>query len=246
MNRYWMRILLGALAIFLVGTSIFYAARSGRRRVVELAESDATITIPLAFIPFKVDGRELGTLSRLQIIRSSPKQVEALNFRVKLADSVGDEQLGQCILVAGENGMTSIKRMDANTTFFCSTATDTAGKNLAPLGTIETQRGGTFVLLSGADALRDFDAGMGQNDAAADSISAVYEKMADSIQQAAESMGNAAEQKADSFRAVAETRADSIRAMAETRADSIRAAGRGTHQNPTPTPVAPKVRVKVN
>ncbi len=240
MSRYWMRIILGALAIFLVGTSIYYAARSGKRRVQAIAESDAPITIPLAFIPFKVDGKELGTLSRLQILRSSPKQVEAVNFRVKLADSIADERLGQCILLAGENGMNfQVKHIDANATFFCATAKDTVGKNLAPLGSIETQRGNTYVLLSGADALKNFDHDIhASNDAQADSISAVYERMADSIQQVAESIGNAAEQ-----------RADSIRAMAEARADSVRSGVHGTpNPNPTPNPapVKPKIRVKVN
>lgn len=241
MSRYWMRIILGALGIFLVGTSIYYAARSGKRRVQAIADSDAPITIPLAFIPFKVDGKDLGTLSRLQIIRSSPKQVEAVNFRVKLADSIADIQLSECILVAGDNGMNfQLKHINPDATFYCATAKDTMGKNLAPLGTIETQRGSTYVLLSGADALKDFDGGMdGHNDAAADSISAVYERMADSIQQQAESIGNAAE-----------TRADSIRAVAEMRAESARA---GVHSTPRSSPQAaprpaaqPKVRVKVN
>lgn len=254
MSRYWMRIILGALAIFLGGTSIFYAVRSGKRRVVQIADSDAPITIPLAFIPFKVDGKDLGTLSRLQILRSSPKQVEAVNFRVKLADSIGDEQLSQCILVAGDNGMNfQMKHIKPDATFYCATAQDTAGKNLAPLGSIETQRGNTYVLLSGADALKNFDGDMhGSNDAQADSISAVYERMADSIQQAAESIGNAAEQHADSLRNAAESRADSIRAMAEIRADSIRSAAHGTprpnpHPQPKPpAPPKPKISVKVN
>lgn len=249
MSRYWLKIILGALAIFLVGTSLFYGVRSGKQRVQRIADSDAPITIPLAFIPFKVDGRELGTLSRLQILRSSPKQVEAVNFRVKLADSIADEQLGHCILVAGDNGMNfQVKHIDANATFYCATAKDTAGKNLAPLGSIETQRGSTYVLLSGADALKNMDGSMhGGNDAQADSISAVYERMADSIQQQAESIGNAAEQRADSFRNAAESRADSIRAVAEMRAESVRAGVHGqATPNPHPKPAQPKVRVKVN
>jgi len=154
--------------------------------------------------------------------------------------------------VAGENGMNfHVKHIDANATFYCATAQDTAGKNLAQLGSIETQRGSTYVLLSGADALKDFDGDMHSgNEAAADSISAVYERMADSIQQAAESIGNAAEQRADSFRNAAETRADSIRAVAEMRAESVRAGVHGAtrsspHAQPTP-PAPPKVRVKVN
>ena len=244
MNRYWMRIILGALGIFLLGTTAYYGVRSGKRRVQRVVESAAPITIPLAFIPFKVDGRELGTLSRLQILRSSPKQVEAVNFRVKLADSVGDDRLAQCILVAGDNGMNfQLKHINPNSTFYCATAKDTAGKNLAPLGSIETQRGNTYVLLSGADALKNFDHDMhGSNDAQADSISAMYERMADSIQQAAESIGSAAEQRADSLRSAAESRADSIRAVAEARADSVRA---GVHSTAPSAHPKTNVRVKV-
>ncbi len=237
MSRYWLKIILGALAIFVVGTSIFYAAGRGKRRVQEIADSDAPITIPLAFIPFKVDGRNLGTLSRLQIIRSSPKQVESVSFRVKLADSIGEEQLGQCILVAGDNGMNfQLKHIKPDATFYCASAKDTVGKNLAPLGSIETQRGNTYVLLSAADALKDFDHDTPDKTAAqADSISAVYERMADSIQQAGDSISSAAEARADSLRAVAETRADSVRASA--------------HAPVPPHPPAPpkaKVRVRVN
>src|SRR4029453_17296131 len=138
MSRYWMRIIFGALGIFLIGTAAYYGVRRGKQRGQRVVESDAPITIPLAFIPFKVDGKEFGTLSRLQILRSSPKQVEAVNFRVKLADSIADERLGQCILVAGDNGMNfQLEHINPNSTFYCATANDTAGKNLAPLGSIE-------------------------------------------------------------------------------------------------------------
>ncbi len=236
MNRYWIRIVLGALAIFLVGTTLYYTVRSGKRRVHQIADSDAPITIPLAFIPFKVDGHELGTLSRLQILRSAPKQVEAVNFRVKLADSVADERLGECILVVGEHGSNfDIKHVNANSVFSCATASDTTGKNLAPLGSIETQRGNTFVLFSDADALHNLDVGMNESDARADSISAVYEQMADSIQEMADSIRASAEQRADSMRAAAETKADSVRAMAGMKADSIRRAAR-TRSAPQPKP----------
>lgn len=190
-------------------------------------------------------GTSFGTLSRLQIRRSSPKQVESVNFRVKLADSVSDERLGSCILVAGDNGMNfQLKHIDANNTFYCATAADTSGKNLAPLGSIETQRGGTFVLLSAADALKNFDTELSNNDAQADSISNLYERMADSIQAAADSMSAAAEQKAESLRATAEARADSIRARANEQADSVRRSVR-VQAHPTPAPKPGQVKVKV-
>jgi hypothetical protein len=176
MRNYWLRIGLGALAIFGVGMVIWKVVKIGGRRVAEVVKGNSPITIPLAFIPFKLDGRELGTLSRLEILRSSPEQVAALNFRVKLADSVADDALATCVLVAGDD----MKHLNANRTFSCASATDTAGRALEPIGNIETQRGRTFVLLAKAGALSDFNVHV-DVDQQADSITAKYEAQADSL-----------------------------------------------------------------
>ncbi len=215
MGRYWLRIVIIALAIFAVGTMGWYGVRRGTRRVKEVVESNEPITIPLAFIPFKVDGRQLGTLSRLQVLRSSPHQVEAVNFRVKLADSIDDSALESCILVAGENGMKrKISHINPGTSFLCATSADTAGRALAVVGSIQTQDGRNFALLSDAEVLRSFnDNSKGDSDAKADSIQQVYETIADSL-----------EGVADSIRAMAEARADSARSAPSHRRSSRRMA----------------------
>ncbi len=202
MRNYWLRIVLGALAIFGVGMVLWSMVRAGRHRVEEVVHSDGPITIPLAFIPFKVDGRDLGTLSRLEILRRAPGEVEALNFRVKLADSVNENTLASCVMVAGSDG----KDIGKGNTFTCSTAADTAGRQLEEIGSIETQSGRTFVLLAHEGALRNFDVNVDVN-GQADSISAHYEQMADSIERAADSITAAAE----SVRALGEAQAESIR-----------------------------------
>ncbi len=216
MRNYWLRIAFGALAIFGVGMVLWSMIRAGRSRVEEVVHSDSPITIPLAFIPFKVDGRDLGTLSRLEILRRAPNQVEAVNFRVKLADSVDENTLATCLMVAGNDG----KDLGKANTFTCSTDADTAGRALEAIGSIETQSGRTFVLLAHEGALRNFDVNVDM-DGTADSITAHYEQMADSIEKSADSIAAAA----DSIRAMGEAQADSIRQQSHDQrrmGDSIR------------------------
>jgi hypothetical protein len=233
MSRYWLRIVLMALAIFGVGTMGWYAVRRGTQRVKQVVESSDPITIPLAFIPFKVDGRELGTLSRLQVLRSNPHQVEAVNFRVKLADSINDSALESCILVAGENGMKlHIKHINPGTSFFCATAADTTGRGLAVVGKIETQDGRSFALHSDAEVLNSFDDHNSNedSDAKADSIQQAYENIADSLEGAA-----------DSIRAMGEARRDSARSAPVVELQSTPA----PHPTPRPNPHPHKPNSKV-
>lgn len=199
MRNYWLRIALGALGIFAIGMLFWNLGLAGKRHVKHVVESADPITIPLALIPFKVDGQSLGTLRQVQIIRSTPKRVEAVNFRVRLADSVADARLDSCVLIVGG----SLKNIDAQHAFNCVPAGDTVGGDLAPVGEMKSQRGQTYVLFAKAGALDsieiDFD-----GEALADSIAEAHREFADSI-------GAAEEQRADSIRSAAELMADSIR-----------------------------------
>ena len=198
MRNYWLRIGLGALGVFAIGMVLWNLGLAGKQRVKHMVESADPITIPLALIPFKVDGQPLGTLRQVQILRSEPNKVEAVNFRVRLADSIADARLASCVLVVGG----SLKNIDAQHAFSCVAAADTVGGDLAPVGDMETQRGRTYVLFAKAGAL--------------DSIQIDFDHdMADSI-------ADAQRQFADSIRAVEEGRADSIHSAADRMADSIR------------------------
>ena len=64
MQRYWLRIALGALAVFVLGMTAISIYRNGRAKVEELANSADPITIPLAILPFQVDGDRMGRIER--------------------------------------------------------------------------------------------------------------------------------------------------------------------------------------
>lgn len=220
MKSYWWRIVLGALGVFALGMVLWTAVRRGRDKVVEVVESDQPISIPLAFVPFTLDGQSLGTLNRVELVRSSPKDIAAVNFRVKLSDSVPDERLATCVLVAREN----LDHINPGRAFTCASAADTAGRRLAPLGQIETQRGGVFVLLAREGALQELKFDF-HGDRDRDSVARSIEAMADSLARSADSISAAADsmmEAADSIRSAAFERADSARRAAHEMGDSIK------------------------
>ena len=65
MRNYWMRIALGALAIFTVGMVARALITRGIGGVKGVVEGSGPITIPLAFIPFQLGADKLGTLERV-------------------------------------------------------------------------------------------------------------------------------------------------------------------------------------
>lgn len=220
MRNYWLRIVLGAVGIFLAGMLIWTGIRAGREKVVEVVESDRPITIPLAFVPFTLDGNALGTLNRVEVLRSSPEQVSAINFTVTLADSVADERLATCVLVAKDN----LDHINPGRAFTCAATGDTAGRDLAPIGHLETQRGGTFTLLARSGTLEQLKLNL-HGSVDVDSVTAEAEAMADSAERVADSIAASADslmQAADSIRGAAAERADSVRRAAFAARDSVR------------------------
>jgi len=151
MRNYWLRIIFGAVAIFAVGMVGVTLARQGMGKVRGVVEGSGPITLPVAFIPFKLDGEKIGTIQRIKIFRSSPNHVRSVNVRVRLADSVAAGRLDPCILVAE-----GFENINSQTTFLCSTAEDTAGENLAAVGEIAVSKTNrTFRLYMPRDAIQE-------------------------------------------------------------------------------------------
>lgn len=97
MRGYWLRIAFGALVIFLVGyAGVWFFRTQVVDRVRSVTHSADPIRIPLAFLPFNVDGQRLGTFQRLTIDRETPEIVSAFHVRVKLADSIDPATLSGC------------------------------------------------------------------------------------------------------------------------------------------------------
>lgn len=188
MRNYWLRIFVGALAIFAVGMVGVTLARQGMGRVRGVVEGSGPITLPVAFVPFKLDGEKIGTIQRIKIFRNAPKQVRSVNVLVRLADSVRPSRLERCILVAD-----GFERFNSETTVLCSNAQDTVGENLAAVGEIElTKNHRSFRLFMPRDAIQELTdsdvifVGGDSADMAAmrmDSIAGAAEQKADSILQ---------------------------------------------------------------
>ena len=104
MRNYWLKILLGALGVFAVGMIGVTIVRSGIAKVNSVVEGDGPITIPLGLVPFVLAGERLGKLDRVTLHRDSPTQVDEVELRVNLADSLLAQGLSGCRLVANLEG----------------------------------------------------------------------------------------------------------------------------------------------
>ena len=130
--KYWMKIVLGMLVIFAIGTFVVREVRSGKAFI----NSDRAIDIPMLGASFKLGGERLGKIQRLRIERSSPRRVSGLDLAVALDSNVAVSRLDGCVLA-----ITDARNIDKNTTFVCATPADQARLQLVPFGTVTIRSG---------------------------------------------------------------------------------------------------------
>jgi len=234
MRNYWLRIALGAAAIFSVGMIGVSLARQGVGRVRGVIEGSGPISLPLAFIPFKLHDQKLGEVSRVIVLRDTPKQVSSVELQVKLRDSVIARGLEGCRLAANfdadheQRGVRVHAGPSSPGVFSCVHAGDSM-PGFQEFGRAVFQPGNVSVPLllpdDMVDDLKSGDFGDHPNsaedaaEAAADSITAQAEAIADSI-------ATAAETRADSIESYSRHLVDSLRDEGMRRADSARRASR--------------------
>jgi hypothetical protein len=127
MQRYWFGIAIGAVAVFMVGLLVLNAGRHGARMVERTLDSADPISIPLAFVPFRLGGREVGTIREVQFVRSSPEVVRGVELEVKIEDPTALDQLRDCALATSD-----VANFNRRTTFKClSPETATSGDFIA-------------------------------------------------------------------------------------------------------------------
>ena len=222
MRNYWMRIALGALAIFIVGMLGLTLVRRGIGSVQGVVHGSGPISIPLAFIPFKLHGDKLGSLERVTLRRDRPNRVTRVELEVKLSDSVLARGLEGCRLAANLDseahsppGINVHRGPFAEGSFWCA-KDDSADVALVEYGQAVFHPGGVTVPLflprSLVDELQSLDLGH-------DSTPPVARAQVDSIIAASQLS-------ADSVDAVRDRMIDSLRVEGRRRADSARAEGR--------------------
>ena len=244
MRNYWIRIGLGALAIFSVGMVGISLARQGMGHVKHVVEGSGPLTLPLAFIPFSLDGHRLGNVSRLVLLREAPKQISAVQLEAKVRDSAVARGLEGCRLLAtfdqdGTPGRVRLQKGDFSPGVFSCVHAGDSTPGYQEFGRATFQPGNVSVpLLLPDDMVNDLRQGHFDS-STEDSIGAAAEAQAESIGDAAEaradSITEAAANRADSIVAHSERLVDSLREEGERRADSARRSVR-RRDNPNPNP----------
>jgi hypothetical protein len=224
MRGYWLRILLGALGIFAVGTLIVTAVRATKAGVRSVARSAGPISIPLPFVPFRLDGQRLGTFEKLVLNRDAPHDIRSVDLYVDLGRDTAAEAIHRCTGIrAVLHDAPAGKGLTLHDSEFGCVDNDSIAATLEELGEVHFSPGGhTAPLLVPPEVADELRREMiqararGGNDSLAvraESIAAEAERRADSISEAAGRM-------ADSITEHHTRTADSIRRAALRRADS--------------------------
>jgi hypothetical protein len=224
MRGYWLRILLGALGIFAVGMLVVTVVRATRARVKSVADSSDPITIPLPFVPFRLDGERLGTFERVVINRDAPDDVRSVDLHVDLGRSAATAKVERCsgILAQFRPGPAgeSLTLHDAE---FACVEDDSTQSALEQFGDVHFVPGDHVApLLVPPELATKLRREMIQMRARRgdDSLAARAESIAAQAERTADSIGEAAGRMADSITRFHERYADSIRRAALRRADS--------------------------
>lgn len=225
MRNYWLRIALGALAIFGFGMMARALINRGIGGVRSVVEGSGPLSIPLAFIPFTLGGAKLGSLERVTLLRDAPRRVTSVELEVELSDSLLARGLEGCRLAAhfdhdrephrGVN-VSGIPFADG---FWCA-ATDSTSEGLVEYGHAVFHPGDVTVPLflsqDLVDELQDLDLD-------ADSAPPIDEAQTDSIVAAAEMSRDSVQARrgwVDSIRREGRRHADSVRREMIQMADS--------------------------
>jgi hypothetical protein len=224
MRTYWLRILLGALAVFAIGMIGVTLARRTKDTVTAVVTGSGPLSIPLPFVPFELEGNKLGRLERLVVNREAPKKVSSVDLEVKLGDSLLVQGLAGCRLAANLESDSSRSgdinfrshRLEDRAFFFCARS----DSGLVDFGTVKLTPGDVTVpLLVPVSLAEQLRAGNWGDHDSADSADALAER--------AKSLAGKAAEAAESAAALQEQRVNAAARSAGSRlGDSLRKAGR--------------------
>ncbi len=137
---YWVKIALGALAIFVVGMLITTGIRKGHDQVEYIVDGSGPISVPLLGLSFRLDGQPIGGIERLRLLRSSPRQIDSVIVLVKLSDGASVDWIDGCRLTVRD-----AKQLNEETSFICADSAAAADLDLIPFGHVEFKPSGRVV-----------------------------------------------------------------------------------------------------
>ena len=137
MNRYWTRIALGALLVFCLGLGGLTVVRRGTAEVRSLLSTAASrLPLRLANVGFRLNGRQVGEVTGLDIIRNSSTEVGRITGHVKLSDAESVAVLADCNLTVDD-----VRSWNDRSSFSCVAAGDLESGDLVEVGEVIFQPG---------------------------------------------------------------------------------------------------------
>jgi hypothetical protein len=232
MRNYWLKIAATAFGIFAVGMVAITGFRSVKGKVTQTLNSTDPIPIPvIGLVPFRVGSERLGSISRVEFLRSDPEHVSGVRVLVKLADSVTSDRLGHCQLALDD-----VDNIGDRTTFRCeSTAGPVAG--LEQFGVLVIKNSpDTFPLLLPAKAVADLRSTQirisghgievhGPRDTLGEALTARTDSMREALEALVEARGDSVDSLKDVASELEDSSADAppaLRRQLQRSADSVR------------------------
>ncbi|MGH7531852.1 MAG: hypothetical protein ACREL4_01060 [Gemmatimonadales bacterium] len=130
MRSYWLKIIAGALGIFVIGLIAIRAFDSIHQRVHGLVNGNGDISIPLlGMVPLSIGQEHLGTIRQLEIHRDTPKHVSGFTVVARLDDSVDADQFDDCYFTLQDPAHINVKSV-----FVCL---DSIPPGMRPFGTLQ-------------------------------------------------------------------------------------------------------------
>ncbi len=208
MRTYWLKIVLGAVAIFGLGMLIVAAFHSVRHKVHVVKETASPLEFPIPFgvLPFRLNNQRLGSIERVRLERETPKVISSVKIWAKLDDSVSTDQLQGCSFAVND-----VEHFDEHSSFECVKG-DTAG--LAPYGEVAIADQ-SYPLLLPDRVIADLRRSKARSPRVwvNDSMpvdTAALRQMADSMAEMGRRMGEASRRMGDSIRQAVQHQVDSI------------------------------------
>ncbi|HEX3927004.1 MAG TPA: hypothetical protein VHW65_03335 [Gemmatimonadales bacterium] len=140
MNRkYWLKVLAGVVGIFVLGLLVMRGVRAGVQHAkTSIASTVGTMTSKpgLFDVGFRVDGDSLGTVRRLQLLRSTPRRTDSAVMTVQLQDAALMSRVSGCHLA-----LESTHHFNRSTSFTCADVDDSASMQLVRFGHVVVDPG---------------------------------------------------------------------------------------------------------
>jgi hypothetical protein len=137
-HRYWTRIAFGAALVFVLGMAARAAVHRGKAEVSSiLATVGSRLPLQLAHMSFRLDGRNLGDVTGVEVRRTSPEDLGRISIRVRPGDAAAVPGADACAISVND-----LQRFDDHRGFHCAAQADVSAGDLVEVGDVTFESGG--------------------------------------------------------------------------------------------------------